>query len=72
MLNIKDYEERIISLHSQGMTGKQIVDILQFKNHQPVYNYFRKRGWPITGKITKKKYHLMNGLLLLLDLKEKN
>ena len=58
MLKIKDYEEKIIALHNQGMTGKQIVDALQFKYHQPVYNYFRKRGWPITGKVTKKKYHV--------------
>lgn len=71
MLNIKDYEEKIIALHKQGMTGKQIVDALQFKYHQPIYNYFRKRGWPITGKINKKKYHVNDTFFNTINTEEK-
>ena len=71
MLNIKDYEEKIIAMHSKGMTGKQIVDALHFKYHQPVYNYFRKRGWPITGKVTKKKYHVNENFFKVIDTEEK-
>lgn len=71
MLNIKDYEERIITLHNQGMTGKQIADVLHFKYHQPVYNYFRKRGWPITGKVTKKKYTVDDTFFNVINTEEK-
>lgn len=71
MLNIKDYEEQIIAMHKKGMTGKQIVDALQFEYHQPVYNYFRKRGWSITGKITKKKHHVDDSFFKVIDTEEK-
>lgn len=71
MLKIKDYEDKIITLHKQGMTGKQIVDILHFKYHQPIYNYFRKMGWPITGKINKKKYHVNDRFFKVIDSEEK-
>lgn len=71
MLNIKDYEDKIILMHKQGMTGKQIVDALHFKYHQPVYNYFRKMGWPITGKIMKKKYHVNDKFFNVIDSEEK-
>ena len=71
MLKIKDYEEKIIALHKQGMTGKQIVDILHFKYHQPVYNYFKKRNWPITGKINKKKYHVDDSFFKVINTEEK-
>lgn len=71
MLNIKDYEEKIIALYNKGMAGKQIVDALQFKYHQPVYNYFRKRGWPITGKIIKKKYQVNENFFKVINTEEK-
>lgn len=71
MLKIKDYEEKITAMHKQGMTGKQIVDALHFKYHQPVYNYFRKMKWPITGKITKKKYHVNENFFKVIDTEEK-
>lgn len=71
MLNIKDYEEQIIAMHKRGMTGKQIVDALHFKYHQPVYNYFRKQGWLISGKITKKKYHVNDKFFNVINTEEK-
>lgn len=71
MLNIKDYEKQITALYKQGMTGKQIVDKLHFKYHQPVYNYFRKRGWDRSGKITKKKYHVDDTFFNVINTEEK-
>lgn len=71
MLNIKDYEDQIIAMHKRGMTGKQIVDALHFKYHQPVYNYFRKMKWEITGKKTKKKYHVDDTFFKVIDTEEK-
>lgn len=71
MLNIKDYEGQIIALHRQGMTGKQIVDRLHFKYHQPVYNFFRKMKWEISGKVTKKKYHVNDKFFNVIDTEEK-
>lgn len=45
MLKIKDYAEQINKLHEEGKSGIEIVKILGFKNHQPIYNYFKKMGW---------------------------
>lgn len=71
MLKIKDYEKQIIALHKQGLTGKQIVDKLQFKYHQPVYNFFKKMGWETSGKITKKKYHVTDSFFNTINTEEK-
>lgn len=71
MLSIKDYEDQIIALHKQGMTGKQIVDKLHFKYHQPVYNFFRKMNWEISGKVTKRKYHVNDKFFNVINTEEK-
>ena len=57
MLNIKDYQEEIERLYLEGKTAKEISSILGFKYSQPVYNYFKKRGWYRnckSGKVTYK------------------
>lgn len=71
MLQIKDYEEQIIAMHEKGMTGKQIVDALHFKYHQPIYNFFKKMGWKRSGKITKKKYHVNDSYFNVINTEEK-
>ena len=50
MLNIKDYQEEIERLYLEGKIAKEISSILGFKYSQPVYNYFKKRGWERNGK----------------------
>ena len=45
MLNIKDYASQIDALYAQGKYGREIQKILGLKNHQPIYNYFKKKGW---------------------------
>ena len=45
MMNIKDYAPQIDALHAQGKYGREIQKILGLKNHQPIYNYFKKKGW---------------------------
>lgn len=45
MLNIKDYSKEIELLHNEGKTALEIATILDFKYCQPVYNYFKKKGW---------------------------
>lgn len=71
MLQIKDYEEQIIAMHKKGMTGKQIVDALHFKYHQPVYNFFKKMGWKRSGKITKRRYHVNDNYFNVINTEEK-
>ena len=58
MLNIKDYQEEITKLYKEGKNGKEISSLLGFKYHQPVYNYFKKMGWPRIGKHGKKTYKI--------------
>lgn len=45
MIKIEDYSERIDYLHSQGKYALEIARELGFKYCQPVYNYFKKKGW---------------------------
>ena len=50
MLSIKDYQEKIEELYLEGKTAKEISTLLGLKYHQPVYNYFKKKGWEREGK----------------------
>ena len=45
MLNIKDYAAQIDALHAEGKNAREIQKLLGLKNHQPIYNYFKKKGW---------------------------
>ena len=45
MLKITDYAEQINALHAEGKCALEISRILGFKYSQPVYNYFKKKGW---------------------------
>lgn len=45
MLKIKDYAAQIDALYAEGKCGQEIQKILGIKNHQPIYNYFKKKGW---------------------------
>lgn len=45
MLNIKNYSNQIEKLHNEGKTALEIATILKFKYPQPVYNFFKKKGW---------------------------
>ena len=60
MLQIKDYEENIIKLYQEGNTAKQISKLLNFKYHQPIYNYFKKNGWERKGISGKRIYNVNN------------
>ena len=61
MLKIKDYEEDIIKLYQEGKTAKQISELLNFKYHQPIYNFFKKKGWERNG-ISGKRIYKVNEL----------
>jgi hypothetical protein len=45
MLKITDYAEQIDALHAEGKYALEIAKILGFRYSQPVYNYFKKKGW---------------------------
>lgn len=45
MLKINDYSERIDTLHAEGYCAQKISKILGLKYVQPVYNYFKRKGW---------------------------
>lgn len=71
MLQIKGFEEQIIKLHSEGKTAKEISTILKFKYHQPVYNYFIKRGWDRKGKSGKRTYKIKENFFNCIDTEQK-
>lgn len=54
MLKISDYKNQIESLYKEGKTALEISKILNLKYSQPVYNYFKKMGWP---RLSKKDYN---------------
>ena len=45
MLKISDYAVQIDNLYYEGKSAFEIHKILGFKYVQPVYNYFKKKGW---------------------------
>lgn len=53
MLKITDYAEQINALHAEGKYALEISKLLGFKYSQPVYNYFKKKGWL---NLTKDEY----------------
>lgn len=71
MLNIKDYQEEIERLYLEGKTAKEISNSLGFKYHQPVYNFFKKKGWERTGKTGKRIYSVNEDFFKCINSEEK-
>lgn len=71
MLNIKDYQEKIDILYQEGKTAKEISSLLGLKYHQPVYNYFRKKGWERNGKSGKRIYSVNENFFKCINTEEK-
>ena len=71
MLNIKDYQEEIERLYLEGKIAKEISSILGFKYSQPVYNYFKKRGWERNGKSGKVTYKVDIDFFKCINTEEK-
>lgn len=71
MLKTNDYSERIFALYNQGKCGKQIADILHFKYHQPIYNFFRKHHLKNNPTVYKRKYTLDENFFKCINTPEK-
>lgn len=71
MLNIKDFEEQIITLYNEGKSAKEISTILNFKYHQPIYNFFKRNGWERKGKPGCRKYKVNEFFFNKIDSEEK-
>lgn len=71
MLNIRDYQEKIDILYQEGKTAKEISSLLGLKYHQPVYNYFRKKGWERNGKSGKRIYNVNENFFKCINTEEK-
>ncbi len=53
MIKIKDYARQIDELHEQGFCAIEISKKLGLTYSQPVYNYFKKKGWE---RLTREEY----------------
>ena len=42
MLKTENYKDQILELYDLGFSGREIQQKLNFKNHQPIYNFFKK------------------------------
>lgn len=74
MLKISDYSERIELLHSEGKTAIDIAKMLGFKYPQPVYNFFKKKGWERLSRenyIRSTKYRVDKDFFKIIDSEEK-
>ena len=74
MLKINDYAVQIEHLHNEGKNALEISKILNFKYSQPVYNYFKKKGWPNLEKgkyIHYTKYVVDSTFFNVIDTEEK-
>lgn len=71
MLKTENYKEEIFELVKQGKSGREIQKILGFKNHQPVYNFFRKYNISNPDRIYKRKYTLDENYFYNINTSEK-
>ena len=71
MLQIEDYKEQITNLYLEGKSAIEISRILNFRYHQPVYNFFKKNGWERKGIHTYRKYTLDEDFFKVIDSEEK-
>ena len=71
MLKIKDYQDDITRLYLEGKTAKEISVLLNFKYHQPVYNFFKKMGWNRNGKTGKSVYKVNENFFKVINTEEK-
>lgn len=71
MLNIKDYSDKIEKLYLEGKTAKEISIVLGFKYHQPVYNFFKRKGWERTGKSGKRIYKVNENFFKCINTEKK-
>lgn len=71
-LNTEDYKSQIFELHKKGLTGKEISRRLNFKNHQPIYNFFKKYNLKNNKIYYKRKYTLKENFFNCIDTEEKS
>ena len=74
MLKISDYATQIEALHEEGKTAFEIFKLLHFKYPQPVYNYFKKKGWSTLSRndyTYSTKYIVDNTFFDVIDTEEK-
>lgn len=74
MLKIQDYASQIDALHAEGKCAQEISKILGMKYHQPVYNYFKKKGWSTLNRKEYKcpiKYEINRDFFKVIDTEEK-
>lgn len=58
MLKTENYKDQILELYDLGFSGREIQQKLNFKNHQPIYNFFKKYGLTHPERRYTKKYTL--------------
>lgn len=74
MLKINDYSEQIDVLHNEGKCALEISKIIGLKYVQPVYNYFKKKGWKNLKREEYSrpfKYHVNQHFFEKIDTEEK-
>lgn len=74
MLKITDYAEQIDALHAEGKYALEIAKILGLRYSQPVYNYFRKKGWETLSREdypTNATYEVDKSFFSNIDTEEK-
>ena len=70
-MNTRDFKDRIFDLYNQGHNGKDISRILGFKNHQPIYNFFRKYNLANKERVYKRKYTLKEEYFKVINTEQK-
>lgn len=71
MLKINDYKEQILSYYEQGKSAKEISDLLGFKYHQPVYNFFKKYNLNHRKRVYNRKYSINKNYFNVINSQEK-
>ena len=71
MINTENYKNEILELYNQGKNAKEITNILGFRYHQPIYNFFRKYNLEHKERKYKRKYTLDENYFKHINTSEK-
>lgn len=71
MLVTENFRDEIFALYNQNKSAKEISTILQFKYHQPIYNFFKKYNLEHKPRIYQRKYSLNEDYFKCINTEQK-
>lgn len=71
MVNTENFKDQIFELYKQGKTANEIATILNFRYHQPIYNFFKKYNLRYNKRVYKRKFTLDENYFYSINTEQK-